>query len=400
MKQHLREIDSRISVLGACALGTAGVKVFALLPLLLGTIAEHLQLDDAATGMVASLYYIAYFVVTLTSVIWIRRANWRVLSMAGGGLMVLGLAGSATFSESYEGVILGMMLSGLGAAVVYALSVTLVSDMTDKDRRFAIKLIPEQIIPAALMFMLPVLVIDDFGLKGMLYVLALVIFVLALLSSGIPVRGRALTPDKTTKKAAGASVFIGLGALVVFFAGFAGLWAFTERLAHDALDPVVVGQLLALGLVSSAAGPFVAAIVGDRWGRITPIITGVVLSLISMLLLVGQITTFKFGLLMAVFPAAYYFSLAYLFGIISDADISGRFASLIASALALGAAVGPGVFGVILNGNGHNAAYLFAAIMMALGALMFIWMERRLERAHLVSFEGQIEHCPHAEISK
>jgi len=396
MKQHQKKIDSHASLLGACALGTAGVKVFAVLPLLLGVIAEHLKLDDAETGLVASMYYAAYFIVTLTSVIWMRRISWRILAPVGCGLMVLGLSGSALYSDSYNGVVTGIMMSGLGAAIIYALSVTLVSDMEDKDRRFAIKLVPEQVIPAGLMFLLPALVIEDFGLQGLLFALAGVILILSFLSGGIPACGIEHVAQKQVQPRGKGWVFMGLAALVVFFAGFAGLWAFTERLAHDSLDPVLVGQLLGLGLVSSAAGPFVAAILGDRWGRILPIIFGVALSLMSMGLLVGPITAMKFGLLMAIFPAAYYFCIAYLFGIISDADVSGRYASLIASALALGAAVGPGVFGLILDSSGHNAAYLFAGLMIVLGSLMFIWVEWRLERAHLSSFDSN-QQCAQAE---
>ncbi|MEH6579517.1 MAG: MFS transporter [Amphritea sp.] len=396
MKQHQNKIDSHASLLGACALGTAGVKIFAVLPLLLGVIAEHLVLDDAQTGLVASLYFAAYFIVTLTSVIWVRRISWRLLAPVGFGLMVLGLAGSAWYSDSYWGVMIGIMLSGLGAAILYSLSVTLVSDMEEKDRRFAIKLIPEQVIPAGMMFLLPVLVIGDFGLQGMLIVLAAVILLLSFLTRGIPTRGREHVVEQQELPQGRGWVFVGLSALVIFFAGFAGLWAFMERLAHDSLDAVLVGQLLALGLVSSAAGPFAAAILGDRCGRFMPIILGVVLSLISMGLLLGPVTALKFGLLMAIFPAAYYFSLAYLFGIISDADVSGRYASLIASALALGAVVGPGVFGLILDSSGQNAGYLFAGLMIALGGVIFIWMEHRLERANLSSFEHR-EQCSQAE---
>jgi len=310
------------------------------------------------------------------------------------------LVGSAVFSDSYQGVVIGMMLSGLGAAVAYALSVTLVSDMSDKDRRFAIKLVPEQVIPAALMFILPALVIEDFGLEGMMYALALAILVLAFLSSGIPAKG----PEPSETQQAGQEVgrglvFIGLGALVLFFAGFAGLWAFSERLAYESLGTALVGKLLALGLISSAVGPVAAAIVGDGFGRVAPIIIGTVLAVLSMVLLIGEITALKFGFFMVLFPAAYYFSIAYLFGIISDADLSGRFASLIASALALGAAIGPGVFGLIMDGSGRNASYLFTAVTMIVGALIFIWMERRLERAHLCSFE-ETEKYPQAEVSK
>jgi MFS family permease len=177
-------------------------------------------------------------------------------------------------------------------------------------------------------------------------------------------------------------------ALIIFFAGFAGVWAFLERLAHDSLSAVLVGQLLGLGLVSSALGPIIAAIIGDRFGRTLPITLGVTLSLFSMGFLVGPVTATKFALLMAIFPGAYYFAIAYIFGIISDADISGKYASLIASALALGAGIGPGVFGLILEHYNHNTSYLFSASVIAFGCLIFIWMERRLKRAHLCSFES------------
>jgi len=183
-------------------------------------------------------------------------------------------------------------------------------------------------------------------------------------------------------------VFIGLGALVVFFAGFAGVWAFTEILVHDVLDSVLVGQLLGLGLVSSAVGPFAAAILADRFGRCLPVIAGVVITILSLGLLLEPITALKFGLFMAIFPAAYYFTLSYLFGIISDADVSGRNASLIASALALGAGVGPGVFGVLLDEFGHLAAYGFSGVAIALGCIIFIWLERRLEQDQLSSLEN------------
>ncbi len=391
MNQQRNKINSLSSLVAACSLGTSGVKIFAVLPLLLGVIAQHLSLDESQAGMVASLYYGAYFLATLTSFIWIRRLSWRTLAILGSALIVVGLVSSAMFNHSFEGVVSGLMISGLGAAIVYALSVTLVSDMQDKDRRFAIKLIPEQVIPALLLLLLPALVIEPFGLQGMLLALAATICLLSLLSAKTPSVGLDHKPEQAqlNKPFNKALVFVGLGALVVFFAGFAAIWAFTEILVHDVLDSVLVGQLLGLGLVSSALGPFVAAILADRWGRNLPIIAGVVLTLLSMILLVGQINAIKFAVFMAVFPAAYYFTLSYLFGIISDADVSGRNASLIASALALGAAAGPGIFGLILEGSGNNAAYVFAGVLILLGGAVFIWLERRLERAHISSLQNE-----------
>ncbi len=383
-----RPIDRPRSLTGACSLGTLGVLVFAILPLLLGVIAEQLQLEESQTGLVASAYFGAFFLMTLTSVIWGRRVDWRVL-VAIGTLMLLAGLGYAAADMSYSGVLLGLCLSGLGAAVLYALSVTLVSDMADKDRAFAIKLIPEQAIPALLLVLLPGLVIVQYGLQGVLICLLLLSLVVIGPGFLIPARGDHQVPEVADTRGSNALVFAGLGGLVMFFAGFAGLWAFAERMAHEALDQELVGQLLALGLVGSAVGPIVAAWLGDRRGRRGPILLGSVISLLSLGLLVQPITALKFGLLMAILPTAFYFAISYLFGIISDADVSGRYSSLISSALALGAAVGPGLFGFILETRGHQAGYSLVAVCLVAGCLLFLWIERRLEQHQLHSFRRE-----------
>lgn len=389
--RSVRSIDSGAALAGACSLGTLGVLVFAILPLLLGVVADHLQLDESQTGLMASTYFGGFFLMTLTSVFWVRRADWRWLVVIGAVLLLLGLA-LAVKNPSYDGVLYGLCLSGLGSAMLYALSVTLVSDMSDKDRAFAIKLIPEQATPALLLVMLPIFVVESYGLQGVL--LCLLLLCVAVIGPGffIPSGGDHRVPaESSANSKVNSLVFIGLAGLVVFFAGFAGLWAFAERMAHQALNPELVGMLLAMGLIGSALGPVVSAWVGDRFGRIHPIVLGSVLSLVALGLLIEPITAVKFGLLMAILPTAFYFALSYLFGIISDADVTGRFSSLISSALALGAAMGPGLFGIILEQQGRLACYAFVATSIIIGCGLSIWTERRLERNQLHTFS--LEQC-------
>ncbi|MEH6473679.1 MAG: MFS transporter [Halopseudomonas sp.] len=390
-KTKIQSIDSRRALTGACSLGTLGVLVFAILPLLLGVVADHLQLDESQTGLMASTYFGGFFLMTLTSVIWVRRVDWRWLVAIGAVLLLLGLALAAN-NLSYDGILYGLCLSGLGSAMLYALSVTLVSDMGDKDRAFAIKLVPEQAIPALLLVLLPVLVIESYGLQGVLLCLLLLCVVVIGPGFLIPSGGEHRVPgDTSANTKVNPLVFIGLAGLVVFFAGFAGLWAFAERMAHEALNPELVGMLLAMGLIGSALGPVASAWVGDRFGRMAPILLGSVLSLVALGLLIEPITAVKFGLLMAILPTSFYFALSYLFGIISDADVTGRFSSLISSALALGAAIGPGLFGVILEQQGRMACYAFVAGSIIIGCGLSLWTERRLERNQLQTFS--LEQC-------
>ena len=77
------DFDQRIVLVTACVTGTVGVMIFALLPLLLGTAAEAMNLDDARVGFLASAYVGGYTVVTALSFFWITRIGWRYVFAMG-----------------------------------------------------------------------------------------------------------------------------------------------------------------------------------------------------------------------------------------------------------------------------------------------------------------------------
>lgn len=371
-----QQFNSSRCLAAACASGVAGVLVFALLPVILGALDDSFQLDDLALGLTASSFYGSYALVTLTSALWIRRVNWRTATLAGVTAMITALLLPALV-PSHGLVMLGFALAGFGAAVVFGISYAVIGDRDDKDRAFAIKLVPEQLVPALILIIVSTVAVEWLAFPRIFILLAMVVGSAGLITLGLPTRGTRAVEPRPRWDDFNPAILLALLAMIVYFAGFAGLWAFMERIASaGTLDADETGGLLALGLVTAALGSFIAALLGDRFGRLPPIMTGATVSTLGLLLLQGELSLLDFGLVMALVPTAWYFSLAYFFGVIADADHSGRLVGMTAFALAAGALAGPTLFGLVRNLGGSGSE--LAATCFVLGAVLITLAIRRI----------------------
>ncbi len=374
------DFEQRIVLVTACAIGTAGVIIFALLPLLLGTAADAFDLNDSQVGFLGSAYVGGNTVVTALSFFWITRIDWRHVFVMGILLLVCGLL-IAYFNPGYSGAIAGLSIAGLGSGFMYALSVAIVSEMQDADRKFGIKMVPEQGVSAILLFLLPSLVLVHWGFPGFLLTLVAFFLLASPFLLKVPSHGR----KQEILKNGGDSpvkpyvVFIALLGLLLFFGGIAGIWAFMERFANDGdIDKSLAGQLLAVGVVSSAVGPVIPAVIGDRFGRVLPLLITASIVVVSLLLLATPLTLWKYGLVLVVLPAAWYAGMAYQMGVIAEADVTGQYSVLMSAALGLGATLGPALLGLIKTASGLPVALAFAGAVAVSGALASIWVIRLL----------------------
>lgn len=381
---------SRATLVAACLIGTLGVLIFAILPLLLGTAANSLGLSDIEIGFLGSMYVGGYTVVTALSFFWITRINWRhVFAFASlllaGGLLI------ALVRQQYYAIATGLVIAGFGAGFMHALSFAIVAEMDDADRKFGIKMIPEQGISALLIFLVPVLVIATWGLPGLLLTLIALFLLATPLYPLIPragakqvaAKGAETTPRKLL------AVILSLFGLLLFFGGIAGIWAFLERFASDSdLDPILAGQLLAIGVLSSAVGPFVPAVLGDRFGRVLPLAVATAVLLVSLGLMSLPVTVTKYVVVLILLPTAWYAGMAYQMGIIAEADVTGEFSVLMAAALGVGATLGPGMLGLIKSSLGLTAGLSFAGLVVIGGTLVSIWSLRILEKHSLHQDKG------------
>ncbi len=367
-----QSMNDRSVLIAACACGVAGVLIFALLPMVLGVTATYFALNDNQTGLLASTYFGSYAVVTFSSAFWIRDISWRTLAAVSMCTMAASIAAILLF-KSYQVTLIGLLACGVGAAVVHALGYIIVSDRHDKDRGFAIKLIPEQLVPAILLIALSFYFVDFVNFFSLFSSMLLVILLCMLLIPYMPASGS--TGYQAIRIKGSGAVVLGLIALLLYFAGFAGLWAFFERIANDgSMTTDLTAQLVSLGLISSAAGPFIAAWIGARFGRTKPLLVSLALVTLPLLLL-QDLTAFKYAVVMLLLPAGWFFGNAYFYTVITFHDQSERMAGLIPFALALGALIGPGLFVAAKGAFGLSGSYWVSAGLFVLGTSIILKLD-------------------------
>ena len=371
-------LDRTPVVIAAAATGTAAVLVFALLPVLSGALADQYQLDDVQTGLVATAYFSVYALIALSSSTWIRRFDWVKTAQTGYAIMLAGLVASL-LAPSFLIASIGLAVVGAGAGLLFPISLTLVSDMTHTDRAYAIKIAVEQLVPAGLLFLLASALFPDSGLATTLAALIAVVFLCFVMSAQLP---RAGNIEKHRSSASGGKLGLGIAslcALAVGFAGFAGLWAFLERIAVDnAFDPGFTNTWLAVGLITSGLGPIAAAVAGDRLGRIFPMGLGTLIALGALLLLATSNSTGAYALVLTVLPFSYYFAITYMLGVVADADGNGKIAGLMSFALAVGSGAGPAIFGLLRASDGP--VILCMSLLMLAGTGMMIVIQFRVQK--------------------
>ena len=361
--------DSRPVIVSVAALGTAAILLFAVMPLIVGGMASRFALTDTQSGLVATAYFVIYALLALTSPTWVRRLNWRHAAFGAYTLLLLGIA-LAGFSASYEQAIFGMAVAGIGAGVLFPISLTLASDTHNTDRTYALKLTAEQLVPASLLLLIPLLGLGA-GLSPILVLAAVTVVVCLLASLAMPASGPRASAAGTAVSGRAVWGYLGLLALAVNFAGFGGLWVFFERIATEqGFTAEFTNLWLAVGLITSGLGPLAAAVLADRFGRVLPIVFGTLLALVSIGVLASGVDQLRYALVLFTLPLAYYFAVSYVMAVIAAADTTGKIAGLMAFSLAVGAASGPALFGMMKDAGGPVLMVMGACIL--LGGILIV----------------------------
>lgn len=372
-----QDINAPSSIAAVSIISAAGAAIFLILPVLLGGAAEYLQLNEEQAGLIASSYFVGFLLVCLSAVFWIRRFNWQYISLMGFVFLSGGLAASAFITE-YELLLAMMALSGIGAGTLFGLAVCILSDSRDPDRYFGVKLFTEQAVGAALLFMLPMYVTERWGFQGLMLTVAGVMALLGIASFWLP-RGGRRTPESTSgssgEKVKVWPVWIALLALMIYFAGLSGLWAFVERIASsNGIDAINIGKALSFGLIGGGIGAFAAALLGDRFGRLLPLVFSTLLLTAVIFIYSTSFDALLFAISTFVLSAVWNYGLAYQMGIVVSLDLKGNLSVLISSFLSLGAIIGPALAGMLISGQGFGQLFIFTVAAIVIGLLGFMML--------------------------
>ena len=371
------KVDGRM-IVAALLCMTIGPAIFLLMPIYVGALQSRMALGEADLGLLASADLIGIALASFLAPLWINRVPWRLFSAVSfAGLLLCNLL-SLTVNE-FNLLFTLRLLAGLCVGGVSAIVAAIFSHARSPDRLFAVAVIMQVTYQSIAFLVLPDF-IETAGLPGFLWS---VIVLQAIALAGITWFPR--RPLLATASEAGAETNGGnshlpamliLLAMALFFVGQSSLWAFVELIGNGfGLSNTEVGYALAISTFIALAGPIWAAITGERYGRLWPVLIAGIGQILVLTFMDAANSVWLYAAMLTLFQLFWNMSLGYQFGALVAVDHSNRFVVLVGGAQCMGIAAGPILGGIAMESYGNPGLYAVsgaALILFLLAILPFL----------------------------
>jgi len=361
------------AALTACLLSAIGISCWNLMPVILGAAADAHALDDQALGLLGSTLLGGWLFATVVSFYRLPVVSRHLALTVGAALAASGFA-LALLTNHLWGLYAAWGVAGMGAAMVYCVSIQTIAELGYVERAFGLKVSAEVISGALLLFAFPVLLIASWGFPGAMYGIAAVYLLAAVLTPWVraPVQREASVQPIS---AIPLRPWLALLALFVFMCGITGIWAFMERIGRDiGVEAAQLGTIFALLKVVGGAAGVTAAFAGNRFGMLWPHWTAffAVGGAVVVLHLADGSQMFAAGAW--IWEFGFTLGFAYQCAALVRLDHSQRLLLLIPSCIGLSGVVGPALAGFARGTYGDLGVYAFAATCSLVAAVMFNYL--------------------------
>jgi len=360
-------------ILSGVALSALGAMFYNLLPLFLGVAQDYRGLDNQGIGILSSMFFAGYTLTTSTAFFWIRRINWRAVTLFAliVGSLALLLGG---YSQSHGLLMLCIFVAGGAFSTVYGIGATALGDTSNPARWYGLKISAEAMLGAILLFLLPGTVISNYGFMGMMIGMVLAVVLLAPALSWLPSAGSKQSEHVGQKmqipSQSRVAVWIGLIAVSAFIFSATMIWAFVERMASTAgFEPVLVGKILSLTLIFAVLGSLAAVVIGDRFGSGKPFAAATVIFLLALTWLASTSSLIGFAIGACLLTLAIGLGITYVITIVADLDMDGRYVVLTVPAIGLGVMTAPTIGGLLTSSQEFATIFVVGGVTVVVALL-------------------------------
>jgi len=365
-------MDRKRVILSAVALSALGAMFYNLLPMFLGVAQDYRELDNKGIGLLSSLFFAGYTLTTMTAFFWIRKFNWKIVTLFAltVGSLALLLAG---YSQSHGLLMLCIFVAGGAFSSVYGIGTTALGDTSNPARWYGMKISAEAMLGAILLFLLPGTLISRFGFMGLMTGMVLAVVLLAPALAWLPVGGNKQQHDDGQIHISSQprlAVWMGLFAVLAFIFSATMIWAFVERIANTAgFEPVLVGRILSLTLLFAMLGSLAAVVMGDRFGSGKPFGAATVIFLFALAWLSNTTSLLNFSVGACLLTFAIGLGITYVITIVADLDMDGRYVVLTVPAIGIGVMIAPAIGGLLTASQEFGAIFIVGGITVVLSLL-------------------------------
>lgn len=366
-------MDVKRVILSGVVLSALGAMFYNLLPMFLGVAQDYRELDNRGIGILSSLFFAGYTLTTSTAFFWIRRVNWRVVTLLALviGCIALLLAG---YAQNHSLLMLCIFVAGGAFSTVYGIGATALGDTSNPARWYGLKISAEAMLGAILLFILPGTLISSYGFMGLMAGMVLAVVLLAPALSWLPGTGSKQQENDGEKMQLPSqlrmAVWIGLFAVSAFIFSATMIWAFVERMASIAgFEPVLVGKILSLTLVFAVLGSLTAAVMGNRFGSGKPFAAATIIFLVALAWLSSTTTVVNYAIGACLLTLAIGLGITYAITIVADLDMDGRYVVLSVPSIGIGVMIAPTIGGLLTASQDFSAIFVVGGVTVVLSLL-------------------------------
>lgn len=354
-------------------LGSVGLLVLGLQPILLGAIFNEGRVDFDGLALIATCEIIAIAVgSTLGGLFGIQSGVRAKAAIFLSALAALNVTSSLVTSlGAYVAV---RSLTGLveGALVVFAIE--LVARSTHAQRLGGYFVIVQTMLQAVLALILALWILPTWGSPGAFIAIAVVA------AASVAIVPMAPTTYASLPKAEGSMsgiftlrAILALLSIFTFFLFIGAIWAFLEPIgALSGIEPTTVGKIVSAALVAQIIGALLSTWAADRMSHGAGIVGCMTVSVAAIAVIIAGPGAGIFWVAALAIGFIWLFIIPCQVGMAVSADQSRATATLVPAANLLGAAIGPILASLFIVGDDVSGVAWFGLCAVVVSCVLFM----------------------------
>ena len=371
-KDWLVGTPSKAGAAAALWVGSAGLLILGLIPILYGALEAEKRVNLDELGLIATVETLLIGMGSAVAALLFSARNLRlkcaVLFIALAALdYAVGLAGSPNM------LLIDRALAGLVEGAMVAVSIELIARSRHAERLGGLFLAMQALAQGLLALGLAWWVVPKTGANGGFLALAIVCLISIATAFLVP----AEYEDMPKQSASMDGVFtvkaiLALLAIILFFMFVVAVWTFLEPLGGKVgIDAQTVGVLVSVSLFVQVAASLAAAWLEAHIDYRAGILGCAAIGLVAAGILDASPTLPMFCVAVLAISFVWMFIVPFMIGMTLAADSTRNTVLLVPAAQLLGAAFGPLAATAFVEGDNASAVPLFGIAMTLLSLVLF-----------------------------
>ena len=348
----------------------AGLSYINFVPSVVNALAGGLGFNEAEAGRVVALNGYGGIVGTTGAIFLVRRVEWRqALLLLFGVLTVVDL--TTLWVHDYNALLGWRFLSGIIGGFCVGIAFSALARLDNPDRAFGLLLFVQFSVGSLVIYLLPSVeaLLNAHAVFGVIASFSFVSWVFLLFLPALPNNHQTTSLTITWSR----DTQLLMAAILAYQIAASGIWAYVGLIGFGADIPAedITLYIATTGMLG-LAGALLPVIIGNQYGRLKWVLSGVALSSLSAALLtfshIAPLYILSMALLFFSWPAVQSFLLA----MTAEMDASGQLSTIAGVVSYVGLATGPLLTSSLLD-DGNFSVMLFACALIFLVSLMLLF---------------------------